>query len=181
MASKASSTKTSGDIVGYILVLIIIAVGAALYYVYRTQQTAPVSAPQNQVSQTLESEPTPIPSPTRTPPKVWHGKGTFTVSTRQSGPQFSTGTLDPYDPPVGGRQTISLSLNDTKPITKVTVVVQTDNKKNGPMTLSRVSGSDTTGVWQTTWTFDDSYNLNYVMTFTAQSENGTSTITNVIR
>ncbi len=113
-------------------------------------------------SKTTMLTPTPKPSPRPIP----SGKKTFSVSSgKKTGPQFQGGAIDPYDPTMKGTQTISVTIVSTKPVTTATLTMQTDTKtKKVPMEI--VSGTSTNGVWEGTWTVDDSYLYTYVATIT---------------
>lgn len=170
MANKASSKNKPGDIVGYIVIIaIIIAIGVAIFYVYKAQQLSQLPP---QESQTAQQQNGPRPTPTPLPRPIPHGKMTFTASTSWPGPKFSGGIIDPYDPPQGGTLTITVNANDTAPVQKIWMVVKSDHKTSAPIPMHEVSGTSLSGAWQGSWTVDDTYNYTYMVTIQAQSTNG---------
>lgn len=120
--------------------------------------------------------PTPLtstPTPTQTPVAA---AGTFDVL-MNSLPTFTTGELSPYLPsttstPVSLQINVQdLDANGTVAghITSVKATVSTDTKiTTYDMTMS--SGTDTNGLWQKTFTTDDTINSNYKITLEAQDD-----------
>lgn len=109
-----------------------------------------------------KSVPTPVPTPTPTPKPIPHGKQTFSVSSgKKTGPQFLKGAIDPYDPSMGSRQTFSVSVIGTKPVTTVSLTLVTDTKSR---TIAMKSND---GTYSGSWIVDDTYFYTYLATFTA--------------
>lgn len=104
----------------------------------------------------------PTPTPTPTPKPIPTGKQTFSVSSgKKTGPQFATGEIDPYDPAMGSRQTFSVSVKGTNPVTTVSLTIATDTK-------SRTIAMDLNdGTYSGSWIVDDTYFYTYLATFTA--------------
>jgi len=107
----------------------------------------------NQTLASLSSYPsaTPIPRP------IPRGKTGFTISSGdEGGPQTGSGFIDPYDPEVGEKQTISITVKDNQPVTSVSVTMKTDNGlKEYPMKLAE--GTATDGRWEGTWAVEDTH------------------------
>lgn len=130
---------------------------------------------------TPTSTPTPTPKPTPTPRPIPSGKKTFSVSSgKKTGPQFRTGFIDPYDPKSGTGQTISISLVGSKPVTTAKLTMQTDTKSK-EVVMSLTSGTASEGVWEGTWTVDDTYLYTYNATIAASDGQETNTITITLR
>lgn len=122
-----------------------------------------------------------IPTPTHSPRPIPSGKKTFSVSSgKKTGPLFGEGAIDPYDPKIKATQTISVAITGTKPVTTATLTMQTDTKtKKVPMKI--ISGTNTNGVWEGSWTVDDSYLFTYVATITASDNTETNKIDLTLR
>ncbi|MEK9143072.1 MAG: hypothetical protein AAB481_00370 [Patescibacteria group bacterium] len=120
--------------------------------------------------------------PTQPPKRLVQGRQTFTVSStdRSKGPQFSEIVVDPYDPAVGKEQTMTIAISDTLPVARVSVTVATDKgRKSYPMKL--ISGEATKGVWEATWTVEDTHEVTYNASFMAQDSTYTDTVTLTMR
>lgn len=121
--------------------------------------------------------------PATPPPKrLVQGRQVFSVSStdRTKGPQFSEIVVDPYDPGVGREQTMTIAISDTVPVARVTVTVATDKgRKSYPMKLA--TGEATRGVWEATWNVEDSHEVTYNASFTAQDTKSTDTVTLTMR
>ena len=113
--------------------------------------------------------------PTQTPPPraIPHGLKSFTVGqSDKTVPQFSKGTIDPYDPANGATQTVTIAIKHTQPITNVTATLKTDHAISTPVSFALTSGSATDGVWTGSWKITDSYLYTYVLELKAESANG---------
>jgi hypothetical protein len=110
-----------------------------------------------------------------------HGRQEFTVSTNaKNGPRMSGGFIDPMDPARGERQTISLRVSDSEPVTSVMATVTFDTtSRKFPLRLA--SGTPQDGVWMGTWPVNDTYRESYFIGLSAQSKRGTSKIDIVLR
>ena len=101
---------------------------------------------------------TPRPSPRPIP----HGKIDFTVGqSDKTVPQFSKGSIDPYDPAKGATQTVTIAIKHTQPVTKVTATLKTDNVVSNPVLFTLISGTATDGQWQGSWQVTDTYLYTY--------------------
>lgn len=88
--------------------------------------------------------------------------------------------VNPLDPALLGKQTISVKLNDTKPITSVTATVKmNDDSKTLPLAL--VEGTDLDGRWEGSWRVNYSYSNYYHIVLDGVSETGKSSIDITIR
>jgi hypothetical protein len=117
--------------------------------------------------------PSPTPTPTPTPYPLPQGRQSFFVSygNGTTGPKASQVVIDPYDPKIGQKQTFTVSVSDTSPITSVDLALVTDTKVTS-YALSRVSGTDTKGNWDVTITTDDTHLYHYNPSFVVKSANG---------
>ena len=125
-----------------------------------------------------------IPTNTPTPKPIPHGKTTFSVSLSQKvpGPRIGQGFIDPYDPALGGKQTLTIEINNfDKSVEKVVAVLTTDNKVSPEYQLKQIDGAENKGHWQGSWTVNDSYLYNYLLTVKATGPNGTSKIDITLR
>jgi len=136
----------------------------------------------NKTDQSLETQ-TPSPSPTSTPPRpIPHGKTGFSVSQADKiKPQFGRGSIDPYDPPQDSKQTVTISIKDEQPITQVAAIFKTDNTVSQPFSLQLISGTETDGQWQGSWTINDTYFYTYNLILEATSSRGQSTVEITLR
>lgn len=124
-------------------------------------------------------EPTPTPIPPRPIP---HGKIGFTVGqSDKTVPLFGRGFVDPYDPAKGSTQTVTIAVKYTKPVTKVTAVLKTDNNISQPYPFKLISGSDTEGEWQGSWQITDTYLYTYALVFNAESSNKSGSVEVTLR
>ncbi|MFA6532444.1 MAG: hypothetical protein WCT22_00425 [Patescibacteria group bacterium] len=121
--------------------------------------------------------PTNIPIPTRVPRPIPHGKTEFTVSTGKGspGPLMSQGSINPYDPKLGGIQTLEIEV--AEPVSKVVAVLMTDHKNSPKYPLKKIKGT----TWQGSWKVNDSYLYRYVLTIEATGPTGTSKIDITLR
>lgn len=100
------------------------------------------------------------------------GKQSYTVEGSGS-PQLVTLEIDPFDPIVGAKQTVSALMRDGSSVTSVSLIVKTDNGiRTFPLTL--ISGTDKDGSWGDNWVVVDTHEKNYVMTVRATSSAGSS-------
>jgi hypothetical protein len=159
-----------------ISILLVLALAVALW-IFLTKQTVTT----REELQIIQSKPTPavtlkIP-PAPSPRPIPHGKIGFSVGQAdKTGPQFGRGDIDPYDPPQGSKQTVTISVKDEQPIIQVTAILKTDNTISQPYSFQLISGSVTDGQWQGSWTIDDTYLYTYNLVLEATSSRGQSTV-----
>lgn len=117
--------------------------------------------------------PSPTATPTPTPRAIPRGKRGFSVSMgKKTGPLFSDGYLDPYDPQKGSRQTISIRIVSNKPVAATTATLQLDNGKNISEPLKLVEGVAVDGRYEVTWTMPHTYLYTYNLVFAATDSAG---------
>lgn len=107
---------------------------------------------------------TAVVKPTESPPyPLAQGKQTYTFSHGKDvkGPLPRTVVIDPYDPKLNESQTISIHITHTDPVIEASIVLESDHAKTPPHPLTRVSGSDTDGIWETTHTITDTHDHVY--------------------
>ena len=92
------------------------------------------------------------------------------------------GFIDPYDPALEEKQTLTIEVNNfDKPVEKVTAILTTDNKVSPEYPLKQIDGTENNGHWQGSWTVNNSYLHNYVLTIKAVGPNGTSKVDITLR
>ena len=182
MAPRSSSKKLApNEILGYIVVIAVIAVIlAAIVYIYKAQQLSTLPQEESQTQVTPSKPPAP-PTPTPTPTALKHGKESYTVSgggVDEPHPQDIT--IDPLDPAVGATQTFVLGIKTKYPVTTAYLSVRTDTKTTKiPLSLS--SGTTTDGTWTASWTVPETYTYNYLITPVVQTQYNQSSTQITIR
>ena len=101
------------------------------------------------------------------------GYTTYRIQNSGIMPEIYEAVIDPVKVAVGDRQTMTVKVRDNKPVKSVTAEVETDL---GIRTyeLSLVAGNPLDGVWQSTWTVQDTHSKEYSTKFTATNEAGDS-------
>jgi len=116
--------------------------------------------------------PTSGPTPTNSPKKIPHGKIGFTVGVKNN-PVMRIGFLDPYDPEIGQKQTVSITVKNPSPVDSVNAAIQTD-KETKQFPLKLVEGTALDGRWEATWEIKDTYLYTYILVLDAVSGVDTS-------
>ena len=136
--------------------------------------TATTNQPSNQSAKptlTPVSTPTSTPTPTRLP--LIQGPQTFSVSQKNTQPviyELWFNTIDPKNTTQTSKVKVKDSVGN---VTSVQAVVKTDKAKNSyNLTLS--SGSAQDGEWTGSWLINDTYNNNFVITFSSTDDKGNS-------
>lgn len=131
---------------------------------------------------TIEITKAPTATPTPSPKPIPHGSKNFMVSIGSDikGPRMGKGTIDPYDPAIGGKQKLTIEVNDTVPVQKVVATLKTD-KKTTEHTLTAGPGVTNKGNWSGEWAVDDSYLHTYILSIQATSASGTSIVDVTLR
>ena len=108
---------------------------------------------------------------------IAQGKQIYNISGgTKGGPQMTQAIIDPLDPTSSQVQTLTLKVNNLKPIIEIKATVITDNKE-GVNFLKLTEGSDVDGVWQGSWKISDDYDYNYQIVLVAKNNEGTETTT----
>lgn len=129
----------------------------------------------------LSPTPTPTLTPTPIPRPIPTGKKTFSVSSgKKTGPLLGNGVIDPYDPKLESPQTISISVASNKPVTTAKLTMETDTKSQEVL-MKLASGTTTDGIWEGTWTVDDTYLYTYNATITATDGQETNSVKITLR
>lgn len=89
--------------------------------------------------------------------------------------------IKPYDPAMGAKQRITVSIKSTTPVKKVTAVVKTDNKTSQEYELLPGGGTSLESDWTGTWIMDDTYDKTYQLILRAVSTEETVEITIPLR
>lgn len=110
-------------------------------------------------------------TPLSSPYPLAQGKQTYTLSHGKNvnGPLPLQVIIDPYDPTVNTSQTISMHITHTEPVRTANIVLESDHTKTPPQALHRVSGTDTDGIWETTYTITDTHDHVYNLWIDLQS------------
>lgn len=157
-------------IILFVFTLLFIVSGTYLYM----RRTKPTVTDGNKTA-IPTTKPTPTPTPAKLLPDK-EGKGTYNVSTSQAaGPRVTRVVFNPLEAKKGQPLTITVTVVNDVPVQKVTSVFVTDNSKEYPV-FTFVSRTDTTEVWQTTFTqLPESVDYMYSLTVKAESTNGSGT------
>lgn len=124
---------------------------------------------------------TPTPTPEPTPRPIGTGRQEFNVSmSKNTWPKLAKVIIDPIDPNLLQKQTISVEANDSAPITAVTATLKL-NDKTKALNLSLVEGTNVRGRWEASWVFSGAYDEYYHLVIEAKSATGTSSIDMAIR
>lgn len=139
--------------------------------------------PQKEQEKVLETDKN-IWEPARpTPRPLAHGRQTYAISGSKKGaPKATEAVIDPIDPSQNTSQsaTVRVLAMDAGPVTKVSIDVITDNQtKNYPLKLT--SGTNLDGVWNGTWTMEDSYDYKYQTAIKAENAQDSWTVTLTFR
>lgn len=158
------------------LAILFLLIGLIVFIVLKYfRSSLPLNLPQSSVP---ASSPSPLPSPRPIP----HGAKSFTVGQAdKTVPQFSKGSIDPYDPAQGATQTVTITAKHSQPITKVTAVLKTDNTASPAYSFKLISGSATDGQWQGSWPVDDTYLYTYALILDAASASGSASVQITLR
>ena len=164
-----------------ILLLLLGLIGFIVFKYYRSFRPPKPNPTATEQPLALYSK-MPTPSPLSSPKPIPRGKIGFSVSQAdKTKPQFSQGEIDPYDPPKGGRQSVTISVRDEQPVSQVSAVLKTDNAVSQPVSFKLIDGSAADGTWQGSWTVDDSYLYNYNLILTAVSSRGQTSVEITLR
>lgn len=137
----------------------------------KTARPVPPSLPVGPATPTVILAPTV--STTPTPRPIPHGKITFTVSmSNKTGPLFFEGFLDPYDPAVGEKQTISIQIRSAVAVASVTATVKLDSGKTVSAPMKLAEGTDTDGRYEASVTIPSSYLYTYNLVFASTDSAG---------
>ena len=118
-------------------------------------KTKPPPTPTPTITPTPRPTPTPYPLPTGPQTyRVGHGKDV-------KGPKMTEVTFDPFDPKVGGKQTITVKAAHTSPIKRVAITLETDNGQTVLYPLTLIEGTETNGTWQGSWTTEQKHDYVY--------------------
>jgi hypothetical protein len=126
--------------------------------------------------------PAPTPTPTPTPIPFTHkGSMKFTINSGASdGPKMTRCAIDPLDFSSSPKQTFTVEVNHSKPVTSVTAVLFSDNtQKNVPLKIA--TGSATSGTWKGSWNVDDTAWYRYQIAVQATDGKNTSDVVVTLR
>lgn len=175
------SYKSKKNKLPLILIVILIAVLAYLGYTYFSGKGQMLPNTIRRITGLPTGTATPTPTPKPTPRPIGTGKQEFNVSmSKNTWPKLTKVVMDPIDPGLLSRQTISVEANDTAPITSITATLKL-NDKTKVFTLAPVEGTDLKGRWEASWMFSGSYDEYYHLVVEAKSATGTSSIDMAIR
>jgi hypothetical protein len=151
------------------LVVLIAGLLGVVYYLLSSMGilSVRVDTPQNTDQQATG------PTPTLTPRPLPQGAQVYNMShgPNAKGPKISEVTIDPFDPKMGQKQTITVKIRHDSPVTSAKARLDSDNKKT-EYTLNKIEGSDTDGVWQASWDTNDTHDYTYYLFFDLMSATG---------
>ena len=108
-------------------------------------------------------------------------KGTYMVSMgKHTGPVVSKIIFDPLDVQKGQTLVVVASIKNDVTVKEVKGTLQTDHGKLEAI-FSRIDGSDTNGSWKASFKLNDTVSYTYILTISAQGENGKSEVTTAPR
>lgn len=120
-------------------------------------------------------------TPTPTPIPLHPGSANFKVSqSKHEGPTFVNLKVNPLDVKKGQEYTITVTLKNSAPIQNVTGTIHMDNS-TADFDLTKSTSSDQGEEWQAKITMSDSVFYTYLLTISATSTNGISTIRTPLR
>ena len=157
-------------LIGLAIVVGLILLSLLVYKNYKKSSTAPLA---DQAPAKSDSSTTPIPLP--------KGKQSFTVNGgKRNGIEWKITTVDPYDPSLNQKQALSIKIISDTPVSGVTATLETDTKKTAyPLALS--DGTDKDGLWQGSWTVEDTHNVTYSAVLKATNAEGGDSLTLTFR
>lgn len=163
------SRKPTFQEVMIVAILLILVINTGLFaYIYmksKTPAATPTPAPAPiAVKVTMTPKPTPTPYPLPQGKRSWD----LSYGKEAKGPKILKVTVDPFDPKIGAKQTYTVAIQHTLPITIAELALNTDNKV-ATYSMQRISGTDTDGVWNVTVTTDDTHFYTYYPYFTVKS------------
>ena len=98
------------------------------------------------------------------------GRQEYSIIQNHNSPEFYKAIIDPEDVKLGEKQTMTVYVKDKKAeIIEVKAEIKTDTKIQ-IYNLSLISGSRKDGVWQGSWTVNDTHNKEYVTKFIAKNK-----------
>lgn len=160
--------------------MFIVLLAVLFFVVFKRQElkkmVAQLKNPQDIGLMFSSSRPTPTPFPP-VPEPLPQGKQVYSVSRGENskGPDPREVTVDPFDPKKGEKQTFTVQLNHTKPVTTVSIILKTDHgEKTYPLNFQ--SKSDTNEVWAGTWTTNDTHDILYHAIVQAKDDTDTSSV-----
>jgi len=161
----------------YLLVVLLIVLLILFYFIdfqlpnQETQDASKDFTHQETGENLVAQTPLPSSTPQPTPKPIPSGTQTYNLSHGKDvvGPRLNQVTIDPFDPAVGESQTVTAKISHTSPVTDVAATMNIDGRSD-THTFKRISGSDTDGTWQATWTMMDSYDYTYYLFFKLTSE-----------
>lgn len=160
------SSNTRLYILVFVLVLTIVAafsvfffdpiVSKAFFSGFTTRFSKPTPTPTMEASAPTPSEP-------RLLTKLPQGSQTYTFShgDKVKGPKPATVTLDPLSTTLNQKQSITITVTESSPVTKASVFLTTDTKKEVEHVLTKKNTTDKKDTWTGSWTVDDTIDQRY--------------------
>lgn len=151
-----------------ICVLIVIAIFSMVLVYFFINNTKGFKFPFPYGQPVSTSVPAPTPKLTPTPIPLVQGPQTFSIGMKGTPEMYEVwfNTIDPKE----GTQTVKLKVRDQLgKISSVTATVKTD-KLSKKYDLSLSSGTVSDGEWTGSWILNDTYNKNFMITFSAADD-----------
>lgn len=86
---------------------------------------------------------------------------TFSHGDKVTGPKPSTVTLDPLSTTLNQKQSVTITVTESSPVTSASVFLTTDTKKDIEHVLTKKTTPDNKDVWTGSWTVDDTTDQRY--------------------
>lgn len=139
----------------------------------------------DRTQQLFQKKPTPTPSPTpqkRSPAPIVKGKLSYSISrgSKSKGPNPSKLVIDPTDPQMNEKQTMTVKITSAKPVKSVITTLNTDTKQT-PHPLTLKEGTNTDGTWEGSWTINDTHDFTYNVTIEAKDDTDTAKVDVMVR
>lgn len=172
----------------YLLMIpLVIAIFVLMWTIFQNplnKQISTIKDTYNQTNQSngligniIKATPKPTPKPTPIPLKPDNGtKGTYQIGQgKHDGPSITQAIFDPLDVQKGQKLTLTVRANNTLAISSLSAVLKEDSSSQN-INFSLTSGTNIDGIWTGQITLSDSVQYEYVLTITAVSVNGTSSV-----
>ena len=164
-----------------IFILVIVAILAYRGYTYFSGKGQMLPTALRRFTGMPTGTATATPTPKPTPRPIGTGSQEFNVSmSKNTWPKMTKVTMDPIDPKLLQKQTISVETNDTAPVTSVTATLKL-NDKTKVLNLALVEGTNLKGRWEGSWTANGGYDDYYHLIIDAVSATGKSSVDMAIR
>lgn len=167
---KGKITKSSSliSIVYISLSVLLLIVGSVIVFTAPSKKNSERIKPPEEIS-------TKVTPPQVDKPPVLQGRQSYNVISEKN-PKITKITIDPLDAKIGQIQNISALIQNSSPVTSVSLKIATDNGEK-ELKMKLTEGSEFNGVWEASHTMNDVYEKVYHFKVTARDKNGESLVT----